>query len=112
VVPVTPIFGAPSRVKGLDGWPDDAYPRKIKYQVTLMESALELCRQGGVAGYFPTFIVDEHNGRLLPEYRLARHPSPYADRKCYTDVFLVKRKSDEETAVMKQLAKAIRLFCR
>ena len=24
VVPVNPIFGAPSRVRGLDGWPDDA----------------------------------------------------------------------------------------
>lgn len=108
VVPVAPINGAPTRVRGLDGWPDDAYRRRVVHQVTLMESALELCRQGRVAGYFPAFIVDEHNLRVRNEYRLERRRTPYPGRVCMAEVFLVKRKSDEESTIAKQLAKALR----
>ena len=62
MVPALPITGSPTLVRGLDGWPEDAYERHVKYEVTLMESALELCRQGRVAGYFPRFIVEENVG--------------------------------------------------
>jgi DNA-binding transcriptional LysR family regulator len=112
VIPVNPLYGAPSRVRGLDGWPDDAYPRKIKYRVTLLESALELCREGRAAGFFPSFVVDAHNKQVKEEYRLIRRSSPYRGRVCETDVFIAKRKSDVENRAMKQLAKAIRLGCK
>jgi DNA-binding transcriptional LysR family regulator len=113
VVPVFPITGTPTRVRGLDGWPEDAYPRIIKHQVTLMESALELCRQGEVAGYFPKFIIDEHNRRYKEDFQLVRKASPMKGRVCMTDVFIVKRKSDiEDSKTIKQLARAIRLTCK
>jgi DNA-binding transcriptional LysR family regulator len=112
VVPVNPIFGSPSRVRGLDGWPDDAYPRKIRYKVTLMESALELCRRGKAAGYFPIFVADLHNAQVKDEFKIIRRPSPYKGKVCRTDVFLVKRKADVENTTMKQLAKAVRLICK
>ena len=112
VVPVNPLYGSPSRIRGLDGWPDDAYPRNIKYKVTLLESALELCRQGRCAGYFPTFVIDLHNKQVKQDFQLTRRASPYKGRVCKTDVFLVKRKSDMESRVMKQIAKAVRLACR
>lgn len=112
VVPVNPIFGSPSRVRGLDGWPDDAYPRKIKYKVTLLESALELCRRKKAAGFFPVFVIELHNAEVLKEFRLVRRQSPYKGRVCKTDVFIVKRKADVENTTMKQLAKAVRMFCK
>lgn len=112
VVPVNPLYGTPSRVRGLDGWPDDAYPRDLKYKVTLLESALELCRQKKAAGYFPVFVVEAHNRQVKPEFQLERRASPYKGRVCQTDVFLVKRKTDVENRTMKLLAKAIRLHCR
>jgi DNA-binding transcriptional LysR family regulator len=111
VIPVTPLQAIPTKVRGLDGWPDDAYRRKIAHRVTLLESALELCRQGRAAGYFPVFIAKEHNRRVKAEYQLERRKSPYADRTCRADVFLVKRKSDEESATFRQLARAIRSIC-
>lgn len=111
VVPVQPLNVMPTRLKGLDGWPEDAYKRKIKYEVTLMESALELCRQGRVAGYFPQFIVNEHNKRVREEFQLERRRSPYGSRVCTTDVYIVKRKGNEESPAIKQIAKAIRLIC-
>lgn len=112
VVPVFPITGSPTRIRGLDGWPEDAYPRKILHQVTLMESALELCRQGHVAGYFPIFIVEENNRRYKEAYHLVRRASPFKGRKCTTDVFIAKRKSDiEDSKTIKQLARVIRKVC-
>jgi hypothetical protein len=67
-VPVEPVQGVPTKVQGLDGWPDDKIPRNIRYRVTLMESAMELCRQGHCASYLPHFIVRLHNERILEKY--------------------------------------------
>jgi DNA-binding transcriptional LysR family regulator len=111
VVPVNPLHSSPSRVRGLDGWPDDAYPRKIKYKVTLMETALELCRQGRAVGFFPLFVIQLHNKQIDKEFKLVRKPSIYPGRVCKTDVYVVKRKSDVENKQIKQLAKGIRLIC-
>ncbi len=111
VVPVEPLWGEATRVKGLDGWPADAYDRKIKYEVTLMESALELVRQGRAAGYFPKFIVAEHNRRYRENLHLARRRSHYGGRVCMTDVFIVKRRNETENSVHKQIAKQIRKIC-
>lgn len=110
VVPVMPITGSPSRIRGLDGWPEDSYPRQVRYQVTLMESALELVRQGRAAGYFPVFVVELHNTRVREDLRLVRRPSIYKGRVCKTDVFLVKRRSDIESSLHKQLARGFRLI--
>lgn len=111
VIPAMPIAGAPTRVRGLDGWPDDAYSRKVKYQVTLMETALELCRQGRAAGYFPQFIAREHNERVKEKFKLQRRLSPYPGRDCTADVYIARRRSDPENREVRLLAKAIRKIC-
>ena len=111
VVPVQPISGSPTRVRGLDGWPEDAYRRKIKYRVTLLSSALELCRQGLAAGYFPRFVAVEHNAYVKTEYQLCRRISPYNNRTCTTEVYLVTRDGDIESKVHRRLAKAVRAAC-
>jgi DNA-binding transcriptional LysR family regulator len=114
VIPIMPLQGVPTKVRGLDGWPeDDSFQRKVLHKVTLLESALELCRQGRVAGYFPVFIVNEHNKRVSEEFQLERRraPSPTKCKIRYADVFLVKRKSFEETTIIKQLARAMRSIC-
>jgi DNA-binding transcriptional LysR family regulator len=112
VVPAYPLGGAPTRVKGLDGWPDDAYARKVRYEVTLLESALELCRQGRCAGYFPSFIVERHNRKYREEFALERHLPTRAQPRCYADVFIVKRKDRVEDRDVKFVAKLIRVGTR
>lgn len=42
VAPIATIEGAPTKVKGLDGWPDDRVQRNIRYSVSLMETAFAL----------------------------------------------------------------------
>jgi DNA-binding transcriptional LysR family regulator len=113
VVPVPPIRGAPSKVVGLDGWPDHLVSRTIRYRVTLMESALELCRQGLAAAFLPKFVVELHNGKTIEKFRL--HPLtahlPLPGKFIQQPVYLVKRKVNQEDALVKRIAKALRLIC-
>jgi DNA-binding transcriptional LysR family regulator len=109
VVPIFPLTGAPTRVKGLDGWPEDAYQRQVKYEVSLLESAMELCRQGKCVGYFPSFIADRHNRKYREDYALERHPYNKSLKRCNVDVYLVKRKDRTEDRDAKMLSKLIRM---
>jgi DNA-binding transcriptional LysR family regulator len=93
---------------GLDGWPDHKYQRKIQYRVTMMESALQLCRQGAAVAYLPSFVVELHNESLLPEYRLHELSAPVPQRERLQSVFLVQRKYSVETTLHRQIAKALR----
>jgi DNA-binding transcriptional LysR family regulator len=112
VVPAFPFSGTPTRVKGLDGWPDDAYRRQVKYEVSLMESALELCRQGKCAGYFPAFVIERHNRKFRDQFSLERHPYGKTFRRCYSDVFLVKRKDRSEDLDARLVSKLVRIGTR
>jgi DNA-binding transcriptional LysR family regulator len=96
VIPVNPLFGAPNKVQGLDGWPDDHIHRHISYKVTLMESAIEICRQGLAAAYLPKFLISLHNEHILIDYHLDQVKFPEKFKKQFQDVYLVKRKSDIE----------------
>lgn len=112
VVPIAPLAGTPTKAKGLDGWPETNYERDVLFEVTLLESGLELCRQGRCAGYFPVFIVNEHNRRVKPEFELVRKFHPTVKQRCYSDVYLVKPKSMPENELVRKIAKMIRNVCR
>ena len=107
-IPITPIAGAPTKVQGLDGWPDDRVPRNARYKVTLMESALELCRRGLAAAYLPTFVAELHNRTVQKPFRLQRLPLPKNFRLQTQPVYLIKRKGDLENPYMRKIAKALR----
>jgi DNA-binding transcriptional LysR family regulator len=108
VAPNIPISGTPSKAKGLDGWPDHLIPRSITYRVTMMETALDLCRRGQCVGYFPKFVVELHNRVSKTDYNLEPLPGPPKVRLAAQEVFMIKRKSDLETASFKKIARAIR----
>lgn len=116
-VPVTPLSGAPDRIRGRDGWPDEALPRQIIYQVTLVESALELCRQGLAVAYLPRFLVRLHNEQVQPQYQLAmlRPPAGKAHGLLHAGkqpVYLVRRRTEIEGRVFRDLAKVLRAVCK
>ena len=108
VVPVSPLEMGANRVRGLDGWPEESFQRNITVQVTLMESALELCRNGMAAAFLPAFIARLHNKKVLPSFRLVKHPAPLKLKKGRTPVYLVKRKADLESRNLKAVASALR----
>lgn len=83
VIPLHPAEGTPSKVMGLDGWPDHLFERNVKYRVTMMESALSICREGHAVASLP-----EKDGQQ--------------------SVYLIRRHGAEETALERQLAKSLR----
>ena len=111
-IPIQPISGAPNKVQGLDGWPEDKVSRNAKYRVTLMESALELVRKGSAIAYLPTFIVELHNETVKPKYQLQRLTPPKGLTSQRQGVFLARRRSDAEGDTFKKLAKALRITCK
>lgn len=108
VIPLQPTEGTPSKVVGLDGWPDHKYSRNIKYQVTMMESAIELCRQGQCVAYLPEFVAELHNKCVLPEYRLAEYPSPISTKERMQSVLLIRHLTAVETHLHRQIGKCLR----
>ena len=112
VIPITPIEGSPNKVRGLDGWPDDAFPRRIRYRVGMLETALGLCRRGLAVAYIPRFIACLHNELVKQEFHLDEIPLPkkFPIRKEY--VYLIKRKTDLEDQTAKKLAAAVRTICQ
>lgn len=108
VAPITPVQGTPHKVKGLDGWPDDRLPRKVQYQVELMETALELCRQGLAVAYLPKFIVELHNCQVKSEFALQSLPHPSKLRPVKQGVYVMKRKTDVEHPAFRKIAALLR----
>jgi DNA-binding transcriptional LysR family regulator len=94
----------------MDGWPDDSIPRKAKYQVTMLETALALGRNGLGAAYLPNFVVRLHNESTKTAHQLIELAVPKKVRTI-NPVYLVKRRTDTENSTMRNLAKAVRAIC-
>jgi DNA-binding transcriptional LysR family regulator len=108
VIPLVPTEGTPSKVMGLDGWPDHLFERKVKYRVSMMESALELCRDGKAVAYLPAFVAQLHNKRLRPEYRLRELKNPLHEKDGQQSVYLIRRHGSPETSLERKIAKSLR----
>jgi DNA-binding transcriptional LysR family regulator len=112
-IPIAPVQGSPNRVRGLDGWPDDRLPRLVRYRVTLMETALELCRKGLAVAYLPRFVVALHNAQVRPAFALDELPGPHQNEKASLQtVYVVRRKADVDRREAGLVARAVRAYCR
>ena len=111
VVPVNPLEGAPSGVKGLDGWPDNKFKRLTPYSVDLLNTGFELVRQGLCAVFIPQFVAELHNESAAPELKLEIRDLPKGMRPVKRDVFIVKRESSEESQALQKIARALRKYC-
>ena len=106
--PAIPVDGSPTQVKGLDGWPDDKFPRNLKYKVDMMEAALELCRLGKCVMYIPSFVVKLHNKKYKKEFQLSEFPTPTGMKNKENPVYIVKRRSSSESKDIKKIAAKLR----
>lgn len=112
--PTIPLTGVATTMRGLDGWPDERVPRTVRYPVDMLESALDLARRGLGVVYVPTFVVALHNRIVNARHVLHALPLPKGIEASVRrrDVLLVKRRSTEESADMKKIAKTLRDVCR
>jgi DNA-binding transcriptional LysR family regulator len=111
VAPIAPVFGTPSGTKGLDGWPDHEIPRRIKHRVDMMESGLALARAGVAVMFLPTFVAHHHNAVVKEQFKLVERPLPKNMRPIERKIFLVKKRSYEDSSLLTRLGKLLREQC-
>lgn len=107
VVPLDPLSGTPSRAHGLDGWKASFGNRKIIHKVSLMETALEILRQGMGVAYLPSFIVELHNKYVTKDFKL-EEVFTLDKAASVQPLYLVKHVGKTENIAMKKIAKIIR----
>lgn len=108
VVPLAPLEGTPSKVVGLDGWPDHKFPRKFAYRVALMQSAVEICSEGLALAYLPEFVVKLYNQKAATKFQLVQYPCAIPDKQRRQSVYIVQRQSEKEGPEVRAIAKALR----
>jgi DNA-binding transcriptional LysR family regulator len=109
VVPVVPLEGAPSGVRGSDGWPEQTFRRRVLHRVDLMTTGIELVHQRLCAIFIPRFVAVLHNEVVREELAMVELDSPFAAVK--RSVYLMKRESTLESRLVKRVAAALRQVC-
>lgn len=107
-VPIAPIQGTPSGVQGLDGWPEHLFPRRVVARVEMMETAMQIVRQGKAAAFLPEFVARFANEQGLEKFHLSEAPLPAEVKDVHRDVFLIQRRGFAETKLIREVAKALR----
>jgi DNA-binding transcriptional LysR family regulator len=108
VVPVQPLEGTPSGVRGSDAWPETRFPRRIVYRVDLLTTGLALVTEGLCAIFMPEPIAHHHDATTTARLRLRELPHPKGMRPITRDVFIVKRESTPESPTMRKIARTLR----
>jgi DNA-binding transcriptional LysR family regulator len=110
VTPITGIDSPAISLKSLDGWPNDEFPRQIKYEFELLETALQVCRAGHAVVYCPDFVIELHNHKVKSEFRLYDVSPPAGFKRKKLSIYAVTRRNEEETQFVRKLAKIARSF--
>jgi DNA-binding transcriptional LysR family regulator len=105
--PAIPVTGAPNRVRGLDGWPDDKIERSITYQVDMLESGLDLCRRGLAVIWAPKFLIGLHNENLTAKGKLVELEPDGLPKQRKHPVYLVTRSGYIENDVSESIKAAL-----
>jgi DNA-binding transcriptional LysR family regulator len=110
-VPLSPVSGAALSVQGLDGWPLNGPSRYVRFQVHLLETALNISARGHGVLFCPPFVVKRYNELVRSPNQLERLDYPKGMRPVKMEMYLVKRRSSPESEDIQLLASAIRECC-
>lgn len=102
VVPNSEIQSNPLSLKNRDGWPS-GLPRHEVFGASQLSIALSIAEQGLAAVFMPRFLAPAG----LVEFEVKRNLFQASER----DIFIVKKKNDEESKAMKAVARLIRTHC-
>lgn len=110
-VPIHKVNNSITNIQELDNWPSEI-KRKIKYKFEMLETALEIARDGLGVIHCPMFIIPLQNKKLLTKYQLVELPLTKSfPKSSHLDIYLITRKSFPENSIVKKLAKSIRIYC-
>ncbi|MEZ4816172.1 MAG: LysR family transcriptional regulator [Bdellovibrionota bacterium] len=107
VSPIDPLDTLPTGARGLDGWPETLFQRKVLYRVDLLSTAMGLVTSGRCAIFIPDFVANVHNA--FSSKKLARIPTPLGMKKVYRNLTLVHREGAGESSELRKIAKMLRV---
>jgi DNA-binding transcriptional LysR family regulator len=110
-VPLSPVSGAALSVGGLDGWPLQGPSRHVRYQVHMLETALNVAARGHGVLFCPPFVVKRYNELVRHQHQLEQLPYPRGMKPVKMEIYVVKRRSSPESEDIQLLARAIREGC-
>ncbi len=107
-IPIDVVDTPTISLRSLDGWPNDQFPRQIKYELELLETALQFARLGKAVVFCPDFVVDLHNEYLPNHFHLHEVVPPPGFKEKKLSIYLAHRKNEEESEFIRKIAKTVR----
>lgn len=107
-IPITELGINSLQVKSLDGWPLNK-ERTVKYGFEMLETALDLSSRGMARICCPRFLIKIENERLNEKHKLHEvevKPKVLLPR---FKVYVIKKKSVDESVTFKKMTKALRM---
>lgn len=90
-IPTTVVDGSTAGLLGIDGWPYEQVKRLVRYELTSLESALALARNGNCVVFIPSFVAAVHNDAFPALQALVEIPAPSRMPKIEHTVYSVTR---------------------
>ena len=110
-IPTSDVRGSTAGLLGIDSWPYERVARHVKFQLTSLESAIALARQGQCAVFIPTFVGELSNRTTAAKYRLVPIPGPSRLPVIEHSIYGIARKNaNEQTHVQKFLDRTAELI--
>ncbi|STX51503.1 LysR family transcriptional regulator [Legionella busanensis] len=103
-VPAVAIPVNPLGIKERDGWIESIIPRKRKYLVNLLSTAIELALQGLCAIFIPKFVAEKINKTLNDNKKLIEKSIPN-EININQKIFLIKHKDKHISEQFENLKK-------
>jgi len=107
-IPVTRLQLAAGELLGIYCWPYDRVPRRVRYRLTSLESALALARARQCVVFIPDFVGTLQNRGLEPAHQLHRIPSPRGLGTITQTARVVARAEHADSPVVKEVVRAYR----
>lgn len=107
-VPIDGVDTPAVSIRSLDGWPSEKFPRYVKYELELLETALQFARHGKAVVYCPDFVAKLHNEEMPAHLRLQEVALPASFKGKKLPIYIVRKKNGEETPFIRELARLAR----
>lgn len=104
-VPTTAVDGSTAGLLGIDGWPYEQIERLVRYELTSLESALALARDGRCVVFIPSFLAAVYNDTRPRGQALVEISAPKRMRTIEHAVYSVMREGEIDDERVRRFVK-------
>ena len=107
-VPTSSVSGSTAGLLGIDGWPYERFERRVRYELTSLESALALARSGRCVVFAPDFLVEKHNDSFDRAFALSEIAPPPKMPKVAHEVYAIMHKENDHRSNFEPFLKVLK----